>query len=69
MYLFKKELKNEIVNKFKISYIADNTGISRVYLSNIFNGKVAIRKTIAYCITKTIDKDKEIEDYFIIKEK
>lgn len=65
MYLFKKELKEEITKKFKISYLADNTGVSRVYLSNIINSKVAVKKAIAYCITKLIDKEAEIQDYFI----
>ena len=65
MYLFKKELRNEIVRKFKVSYIADDTGLSRIYISNIFNGKVKIKKAIAYCITKLIDKDAEIDDFFI----
>ena len=64
MYLFKNELKDEITKKFKIKYIANNVGISLVYLSNIINGKVTIKKAIAYCIVKTIDKEKEIEDYF-----
>ena len=69
MYLFKKELKEGITKKIKISYLADNTGVSRVYLSNIINSKVAVKKAIAYCITKLIDKDAEIEDYFTRKEK
>lgn len=65
MYLFKKTLKEEITRKYKIKYIADNVGISTVYLSNILNGKVQIKKAIAYCIVKTLDKEAEIEDYFI----
>jgi len=64
MYLFKKEFHNEIIRKYKISYIANDTGLSRVYITNIFNSKVAVKKIIAYCITKLIDKDAEIEDYF-----
>lgn len=65
MYLFKEELKEEITKKFKIKYIADKVGISTVYLSNIFNSKVAIKKAIAYCITKMLDNNKEIDDFFI----
>jgi len=65
MYLFKKGSKEEITKKLKISYLADNTGLSRVYLSNIINSKVAVKKAIAYCITKLIDKEAEIQDYFI----
>lgn len=65
MYLFKEELKEEITKKYKIKYIADNVGISTVYLSNILNSKVAIKKAIAYCITKMLDSNKEIDDFFI----
>lgn len=68
MYLFKKELRDDVVRKFKISFIADDTGLSRIYISNILNSKVSIKKAIAYCITKLIDKDAEIDDYFIRKE-
>lgn len=61
----KEELKEEITKKFKIKYIADNVGISTVYLSNILNSKVTIKKAIAYCITKMLDNNKEIDDFFI----
>ena len=64
MYLFKKEFHDLVVRKFKISYIADDTGLSRIYVSNILNSKVAVKKLIAYCITKLIDKEAEINDYF-----
>lgn len=65
MYLFKEELKEEITKRFKIKYIADNVGISTVYLSNILNSKTSTKKAIAYCITKMIDKEAEINDFFI----
>ena len=64
MYKFKEEKKDEIINRFKLSYIAKEIGISLTYLSNVLNGKVACKKVIAYCITKNIDTEKEIEYFF-----
>ena len=39
-------------------------GITQPCLSNILNRKVACRKVVAYCITKYISQDCEIEDFF-----
>lgn len=39
-------------------------GIAQPTLSNILNRKVACRKVVAFCITKYLDKNAEIEDYF-----
>lgn len=64
MYKFKQERYEEIINKYKISYIAKIVGISRVYLSYILHNKKNCRKNVAYFITKTLDKNKEIEYYF-----
>ena len=36
-------------------------------LSNILNGKVACRKVVAFCITKYLNENAEIEDYFVKK--
>lgn len=66
MYSFRLERKNEIINKYKISYIAEEVGISLTYLSNILNGKTDCKKVVAYCITKMVDSEKEV-DYFFIK--
>lgn len=60
MYLFKSGIEIEI-NKTEASEII---GISRVHLSNILNGKVVCSKTTAYCITKFLNSDADIEDYF-----
>ena len=64
MYRFKKEKKDEIISRFKLSYIANEIGISLTYLSNVLNSKVACKKVVAYCITKNIDAEKEIEYFF-----
>lgn len=66
MYRFKEEKKEEIINKFKISYIAEQVGISLSYLSRVINGKKNCTKVVAYCITKMVDNDKEV-DYFFEK--
>lgn len=64
MYRFRVEKKDEIINKYKISFIADEVGISLPYLSNILNGKNDCKKVVAYCITKIVDNKKEIEYFF-----
>ena len=56
MYKFRQDVDYKII------------GITQPCLSNILNGKVACRKVVAYCITKYLNQDAEIEDYFI-KEK
>lgn len=39
-------------------------GVTPQYLSAICGRKRSIRKLLAYCITKYIDNNAEIEDYF-----
>lgn len=64
MYKFKEiEIK---VNKTEASKVI---GISRVYLTDILNRRVTCTKVVAYCITKYLNQDAEIEDYFERKEK
>lgn len=60
MYEFKKNLDIKI-NKTKAS---KEIGISRPHLSNVLNSKIKCTKVLAYCITKYINKDAEITDYF-----
>lgn len=60
MYIWKKENLN-IRNQLRASKCI---GITPQYLSNICGRKVAISKTLAYCIVKFIDINAEIEDYF-----
>lgn len=63
MYIFKTELQIKI-NKSLAGRII---GLSQPSISKILNGKVACRKVVAYCITKYLDKNAEIEDYFVRK--
>lgn len=65
MYLFKVD-KDVKINKTVASEII---GISRSHLTQIINGKLMCTKVTAYCITKYLDENAEIEDYFIRKDK
>ena len=60
MYIFKQDVDYKI-NQTTASEII---GITQPCLSNILNGKVACRKVVAYCITKYLNENAEIEDYF-----
>lgn len=60
MYRFKENIKIE-VNKTKASEVI---GISRVYLTDILNKRKDCTKVVAYCITKFLDYNAEIKDYF-----
>ena len=62
MYKFRQDLNFKIKHQ---EIAAKEIGITQPTLSNIINGKVACRKVVAYCITKYIDINAEIEDYFI----
>lgn len=63
MYLFKTEISVKINQTIASKVI----GITQPTLSNILNGKVACRKVVAFCITKYLDENAEIEDYFVKK--
>lgn len=60
MYIFKQDLDVKINQTIAGKVI----GLTQPTLSNILNRKVACRKVVAYCITKYIDENAEIEDYF-----
>lgn len=63
MYMFREDKMN-IKTKFKQTHICQTVGLTNTALSNILNRKVACRKVVAYSITKYLDEDAEIEDYF-----
>lgn len=62
MYIFKSAKKDEIEN---ITIASEIIGISRTYLTNILNRKNDCSKVVAYAITKYINKEAEIKDYFV----
>lgn len=63
MYIF----KTEIPIKIKQIEACKIIGLTQPTLSKILNGKVACRKVVAFCITKYLDDNAKIEDYFIKK--
>ena len=60
MYMFKKNIQIKI-NQTKASNVI---GLAQPNLSKILNRKIACRKVTAFCITKYIDENAEIEDFF-----
>lgn len=60
MYIFKENLDVKINQTIASEII----GITQPCLSKILNRKVACRKVVAFSITKYIDENAEIEDYF-----
>lgn len=64
MYLFKNTDFDLKVSKTKAS---EEIGLSRPYFTDVINGKKECSKLVAFCITKYLNKDSEISDYFIKK--
>lgn len=60
MYLF----RNDIVDVFNQSAIAREIGVSIETINRIFNRKQKCSKKLALCISKTINNNAKIEDYF-----
>jgi hypothetical protein len=62
MYRFREDVSNKLRDgQVKAGEII---GLSQPTLSNILRRKVLCRKVVAFCITKYIDPEAEIEDYF-----
>lgn len=62
MYLFREDI---VLPKFNHGQAAKEIGITGVMFSYIINRKRQTTKMTAYCITKYLDSEKEISDYFI----
>lgn len=60
MYRFRQDVDYKI-NQTIASVVI---GLTQPCLSNILNGKVLCRKVVAFSITKYLDSEAEIEDYF-----
>ena len=60
MYILRED-KDIKINQTQASEII---GLAQPTLSNILNRKVACRKVVAFSITKYIDENAEIDDYF-----
>ena len=66
MYIFKKK---EAVKMFNKTQMAKIVGLNPDTLRRVINGKQECSKLVAYCITKFLNSEAEIEEYFIRKEK
>lgn len=64
MYIFKKETLENVGFSKTQKMMAEIIGVSEGYFSKILNSKRKCSKILAYSITKTLDKNKEIEDFF-----
>ena len=64
MYEIRKDVEI-VINKKEAS---ETIGVSREYLTQVLNAKETCSKLLAYCITKYLNEDAEILDYFIRKE-
>lgn len=64
MYLFRKEKRAELKQKTTITKLAKEIGITRVSLSKIICNMTTTSKMVAYCLTKLLDSEKEIDYYF-----
>lgn len=64
MYKFKNILKEQALDGRTITSLASKIGVTNGFMTSILNAKRSCSKPIAYCITKCLDKNKEIEFYF-----
>jgi hypothetical protein len=63
MYIFRED-KNSKLKDGQVK-AGEIIGLSQPTLSNILRRKVSCRKVVAFSITKYIDPNAEIEDYFV----
>lgn len=59
----------EKLNMYKTKVVSEKLGIGVLTLREIRTKHKPILKLPAYAITKFLDSEAEIEDYFIVKEK
>ncbi|MBR2245696.1 MAG: hypothetical protein IKN65_00925 [Clostridia bacterium] len=66
MWTFKDK---EVAKTYNKSQMAKVVGLNADTLRRIINGKQECSKLVAYCITKFLNSEAEIEDYFnLVKE-
>ena len=66
MYTFKDKNVAKMFNKTQMAKVI---GLNPDTLRRVINGKQECSKLVAYCITKFLNSEAEIEEYFIRKEK
>ena len=67
MYILNDRAKNLLMN-FKFKWIAKTIGINPDTLSKMVKKDKPCMKLTAYCLTKLLNENAEIEDYFIRKD-
>lgn len=65
MYLLRDDKIEYLKGKYRQDYFAKEIGVSDTYISFIFKQKKTCPKRIAFCFVKAINKDAEIEDFFV----
>lgn len=66
MYIFKDKNVAKMFNKTQMAKVI---GLNPDTLRRVINGKQECSKLVAYCVTKFLNYESEIEDYFIKKGK
>ena len=64
MYTFKDKNVAKMFNKTQMAKVI---GLNPDTLRRVINGKQECSKLVAYCITKFLNNEAEIEDYFVKK--
>ena len=64
MYTFKDKETAKMFNKTQMAKVI---GLNPDTLRRVINGKQECSKLVAYCITKFLNYETEIEDYFVKK--
>lgn len=64
MYEFKNKEIAKMYNKVQMAKVI---GLNPDTLRRVINGKQECSKLVAYCITKFLNSEAKIEDYFIKK--
>jgi DNA-binding XRE family transcriptional regulator len=57
----------QIAKKYNKAKLAEIIGLAPETLRRVMNGKQDCSKLVAYCITKTLNENAEIKDYFYKK--
>ena len=64
MYIFKDKNVAKMFNKTQMAKVI---GLNPDTLRRVINGKQECSKLVAYCVTKFLNYESEIEDYFVKK--
>lgn len=61
----KQDKAEEIKSKYRLDYIAKRLGMSKQFISYLFNEKRTCSKKTAQKIVNIVDEESEIEEYFM----